>query len=121
MLHHEKMRDTDAAPPPVAPEVVVTPYKEAPADSPYRRAKLARDEKRGDVGRVNVKTLLGNAETVVTTYRVAQIEKSTGLPRRRYFSVSRYGEEGAERLAREQRKAWEKDLERQVAPFRSPR
>jgi len=42
-------------------------------------------------------------------YWVAQFIKPNGLPRRRYFSVARYGEKEAERLAIAQRQAWERD------------
>lgn len=42
-----------------------------------------------------------------TPYWTAVIERARGAPLRRYFSVLRYGDETARRLAIEQRQAWE--------------
>lgn len=43
----------------------------------------------------------------LTPYWTAVIEREHGAPLRRYFSVLRYGDETARRLAIEQRQAWE--------------
>lgn len=87
------------------PAVCITPYKEKPAPSPYSM----RANRSPGVGTVNVKTVLANGQVVRVQYRVAQFIKPDGLPKRRYFSVARYGEKEAERLAIAQRQAWERE------------
>lgn len=87
------------------PAVCITPYKEEPAPSPY----CMRDKRTPGVGTVNVKTVLASGKVMRVKYWVAQFIKPNGLPRRRYFSVARYGEKEAERLAIAQRQAWERD------------
>jgi len=117
-LHHDDVRDRDTLSIASLPELAVTPHKDVPAHNPYPHVFV---DKRGDVGRVHVKTQLASGEVAVTAYRVAEIKKPNGLPKRRYFSVALYGEEEAERLAWAQRRAWETDPASQVAPVRSIR
>jgi hypothetical protein len=87
------------------PAVCINPLKEEPTPSPYRR----KTSKALQVGTVHVKTVLSNGEVIRVKYRVAERKKPDGLPQRRYFSVVRYGEEEAERLAISQRQAWERE------------
>ena len=83
----------------------INPLKEDPTPSPYRRKTIGALE----VGTVHVKTVLSSGEVIKVKYRVAQRTKPNGLPQRRYFSMDRYGEEEAKRLAISQRQAWERE------------
>ena len=105
-LHHEEMRNISLPEPSTVPDVVILPHKEKPASNPFEHP---RRNKLPGVGTVNIKTLLINGQTVVTKYRVAIFKKPDGLPKRRYFSVTQYGEEDAFLLAVEQRQAWERE------------
>ena len=100
------------------PDVVIIPHREEPASSPYEHP---RRNKLPGVGTVNIKTLLINGQTVVTKYRVAIFTKPDGLPKRRYFSVTQYGEEDAFLLAVEQRQAWEREAVAAQSNDQNPR
>jgi hypothetical protein len=105
VIRHEEELDIDV-PKNSQPVLAITPHKDEPAASPYQRADI---DKIPGVGTVNVKTVLNNGQTAVTKYRVAEFRKPGGLPKRRYFSVERYGEGDAALLAIEQRQAWERE------------
>jgi hypothetical protein len=107
-LHHDEMRNADLPELCTVLDIVITPHKDKPTPSPYDHPRR-RNAPGVGVGAVNIKTCLSNGETVVTKYRVAVFKKPDGLPKRRYFSVTRYGEEIAALLAIEQRQAWERE------------
>nr|WP_267884648.1 AP2/ERF family transcription factor [Paracidovorax citrulli] len=105
LIYHDekiKIRSSDCVD---EPAVCIAPHKEKPASSPY----CMQTNRNPGVGTVNVKTVLADGQVVRVQYRVAQFIKPDGLPKRRYFSVARYGEKEAERLAIAQRQAWERE------------
>ncbi|MEA9822356.1 AP2 domain-containing protein [Xanthomonas campestris pv. raphani] len=105
VIYHDEKLDLRSSSGNDEPAVCIIPNKQEPAPNPYR---LQTDRVPG-VGTVNVKTVLRNGQVRRVTYRVAQFTKPEGLPKRRYFSVLRYGEKEAERLAIAQRQAWERE------------
>lgn len=116
-IRHEEKLNIDE-PRTNEPVLAIAPYKNEPAPSPYERPK---NDKPVGVGTVNVKTVLSNGQTVVTKYRVAEFRKPGGLPKRRYFSVARYGEGDAALLAIEQRQAWEREALAEQVDDQKPR
>jgi hypothetical protein len=103
-LRHVETRELTTCEVDVAPQVIVQPHKDHPADSPF---KPPYANKVKGIGKVHVKTRMANGQTAIETYCVAQTKKADGLPKRRYFSISRHGEEEALRLATQQLHAWE--------------
>ena len=117
VLQHEEMREVHFPDPSTMPDVVITPHKDEPTPSPFEHP---RRNKAPGVETANVKTVLKNGRTVITTYRVAVFKQPNGLPKRRYFSVAVYGEEEALRLAREQRQTWEREARQNKSKIREP-
>lgn len=103
-LRHVETRELQVCEVDLGSQVIVQPHKDHPAVSPFKPPHLNKVK---GVGTANIKTLLRGGQIVITTYRVAEFTQSNGLPKRRYFSVTRFGEEEALRLATEQRQAWE--------------
>jgi hypothetical protein len=117
-LQHKEMRNVHFPEPTTVPDIVITPHKDEPTPSPYDRP---RRNKALGVETTNVKTLLKNGQTVITSYRVAVFTQPNGLPKRRYFSVTRFGEEEALRMAIEQRQAWEREALAEQVDDQKPR
>lgn len=101
---HPDMRDYRATAPEQEPVVVRQPFRVEAEDNPYARQSVCDVT---GVGLSHVKTVTAGGIAYTITYWTATIKKANGLPKRRYFSIDRYGEEEAKRLAIEQRLAWE--------------
>ena len=89
-----------------AVEVVRPPLKDEPAANPFPVERLC------DVPGVELTHVKNRpnkrGERKVTSYWTAVIRGADGLPTRRYFSIKRYGDAEAKRMAIEQRLAWER-------------
>lgn len=90
-------------------EVVRSPFQDAPEDNPFAHEHVC------DVPGVQLTHVKSppseNGEQEIVAYWTAVIKGANGLPIRRYFSVKRYGEAEAKRLAIEQRLAWNRQYD----------
>lgn len=103
MARHPQARQVAPADTMDCDEVVRQPTGRNRAPNPYA---LRKREILG-VHLTRVKTTSTDGTVTVTPYWTAVMEEQKGRPVRRYFSIARYGEDDAKRLAIEQRRAWE--------------
>ncbi|MGY8589337.1 AP2 domain-containing protein [Paracidovorax citrulli] len=87
-----------------------TPSAVVPIVMPKRERSLAKGKRQPSpekrVYRMEIKWSLRSGVQVCRDYWVAECAVPTGGTRRRQFSVAEYGEDGARRLAFEQRREW---------------
>lgn len=95
VLHPDIKNETRVAPMAECP-VMRRPCKLEPEAHPY--ARVPECDVSG-VGITNVKTTTADGKTYTTKYWTSTVRDQAGLPKRRYFSVAKYGEEEAKRLA----------------------
>ena len=96
VVYHPEVRDEMRALPECACEVLRQPNKIEPAEHPY---PYRPESDIPGVGVTNVKSVDSNNKIYTTRYWTSTIRNESGLPKRRYFSVIKYGEEEAMRLA----------------------
>lgn len=95
VLHPDIKSETRTGPMAEYP-VVRRPCKVEPEEHPFARA---RECDVPGVGITNVKTTTADEKTYTTRYWTSTVRDKAGLPKRRYFSVAKYGEDEAKRLA----------------------
>lgn len=103
---HPEVRSDVLPAPDSAPALVRQPYAGTSGNSPYAHQRASRIP---GVGIAHARSTRKDGTGTATTYWRALIKTPQGVLKRRYFSVKRYGEEGAKRLAIEQRLRWEEE------------
>ncbi|WP_167084466.1 AP2 domain-containing protein [Massilia frigida] len=95
VLHPDIKSETRAFPIAEYP-LIRRPCKVEPKEHPY--ARVPECDVPG-VGITNVKTVTADGKTYTTRYWTSMVRDKAGLPKRRYFSAAKYGEDEAKRLA----------------------
>lgn len=95
-VHHPDIKNETRALPATQCQVTRQPCRLAPDENPYARE---RECDVPGVGITNVKTTTANGTTYITRYWTSMVRDKAGLPKRRYFSVAKHGEDEAKRLA----------------------
>jgi len=101
-VKHPEMRRFPLKMPTTEPEVVRLPFPEGNRPNPY----AVPTDNFPHVNATTFKDRLANGSISIRRYWTAVFVKSDGRPMRRYFSIEKFGEEHAKKLAIEQRLAW---------------